>query len=80
MSIKVSIVVPIYKAEAYLPRCIQSILDQTIPDWECILVDDGSPDGCGAICDQAARKGMTAARTAAAQSATRRPARTPAFR
>lgn len=48
---KVSIVVPIYDVEAYLQRCIDSILGQTIVDFELILVDDGSPDGCGAICD-----------------------------
>ena len=56
MSIKVSIVVPVYKVEQYLPRCIESVRAQTFTDWECILVDDGSPDGCGAICDEAARQ------------------------
>lgn len=49
--IKVSIIVPVYKAEQYLHRCVYSILAQTFTDWECILVDDGSPDGSGAICD-----------------------------
>ena len=46
-----SIIVPIYKVEAYLAECIESILNQSFGDFELILVDDGSPDGCGAICD-----------------------------
>lgn len=53
---KISIIVPVYKAEAYLHRCIDSILAQTFTDWECILVDDGSPDGSGSICDEYAAK------------------------
>lgn len=48
----ISIIVPIYKVEDYLHRCVDSILAQTYEDFELILVDDGSPDGCGAICDQ----------------------------
>ena len=48
---EISVIVPVYKAEAYLHACIDSILSQTFSDFELILVDDGSPDGCGAICD-----------------------------
>ena len=47
----VSIVIPVYKTEKYLKDCLNSILHQSFKDWECILVDDGSPDGCGEICD-----------------------------
>ena len=46
-----SVIVPVYNAEAYLDRCVSSILAQTIPDFELILMDDGSPDLCGEICD-----------------------------
>lgn len=53
---KISIIVPIYKVEKYLSRCIDSILNQTFTDFECILVDDGSPDRCGEICDEYAKK------------------------
>lgn len=52
----ISIVVPVYKVEAYLRRCIDSILVQTYRDFELILVDDGSPDNCGKICDEYAKK------------------------
>lgn len=48
----ISIIVPVYKVEPYLRRCIDSILAQTFTDYECILVDDGSPDSCPAICDE----------------------------
>ncbi len=47
----VSIIIPIYKVEPYLERCLKSIKAQTFADFEAILVDDGSPDNCGAICD-----------------------------
>jgi len=53
---KLSIIVPIYKVEKYLRRCIDSILVQTFVDYELILVDDGSPDGCPAICDEYASR------------------------
>lgn len=49
---KLSIIVPVYNVETYLPRCIDSILQQTFKDFELILVDDGSPDACGKICDE----------------------------
>lgn len=52
----ISIIVPVYKVEEYLPRCVDSILAQTFTDFELILVDDGSPDRCGAICDEYAQK------------------------
>lgn len=47
----ISVIVPVYKVEKYLDRCIGSILNQTYTDYELILVDDGSPDRCGKICD-----------------------------
>ena len=49
---KITVIVPAYKVEPYLRRCVDSILNQTFTDFELILVDDGSPDGCGAICDE----------------------------
>ena len=47
----ISVIVPIYKVERYLVKCVRSILNQTYRHLEIILVDDGSPDGCGGICD-----------------------------
>lgn len=51
-----TVIVPIYKVEEYLSACVDSILAQTYHQLQIILVDDGSPDGCGAICDAYARK------------------------
>lgn len=48
----VSIIIPIYKAEKLIRRCLDSVLAQSYTDWECILVDDGSPDASGIICDE----------------------------
>ncbi|NBI70872.1 glycosyltransferase [Clostridiaceae bacterium] len=48
---EISIIVPVYKVEKYLDTCVRSILEQTFADFELILVDDGSPDRCGALCD-----------------------------
>ena len=53
---KVSIIVPVYKVEPYLHQCVDSVLNQTFTDFEMILVDDGSPDSCGAICDEYAKQ------------------------
>lgn len=51
MAPRFSFIVPVYGVEQYLPQCVESILEQTLGDLEVILVDDGSPDGSGAICD-----------------------------
>jgi len=48
----ISVVVPVYKVEPYLDRCVQSILNQTYEDFDLYLVDDGSPDSCGQMCDE----------------------------
>lgn len=76
-----SIIVPIYKVETYLPQCIESVLNQTYNDFEVILVNDGSPDRCGKICDDYATKdrrirvihkendGLVSARQAGAEEA-----------
>ena len=53
---KFSVVIPVYKVEEYLDQCVQSVLDQTYRDLEVILVDDGSPDRCGTMCDAWAKK------------------------
>ena len=53
---EISIVVPVYRVEAYLRPCVDSLLAQTFSDIEIILVDDGSPDSCGSICDEYAAK------------------------
>ena len=54
--ILVSVIVPIYKAELWLHRCLDSLLAQTLENFEIILVDDGSPDRCGIICDEYAKR------------------------
>lgn len=53
---KIAVIVPVYKVEAFLPECIESILEQTFTDFCVVLVDDGSPDNCGKICDEYASK------------------------
>lgn len=72
----ISVIVPVYKVEPYLPKCIESICRQTFSELEIILVDDGSPDCCGQICDEYAQtdprirvihqenRGLSAARNA----------------
>ena len=77
MTPEFSVIVPIYNVEKYLRACLDSILGQSFAGFELILADDGSPDGCGAICDEYARRdgrvqvihlpnrGVTAARRAA---------------
>lgn len=52
---KISIIIPVYKVECYLRRCLDSVINQTYKDIEIILVDDGSPDNCGEICDEYAQ-------------------------
>lgn len=56
MSYKISYILPIYKVEKQLPRCIESVINQDYDNIEIILVDDGSPDGCPKICDDFAKK------------------------
>lgn len=51
-----SVIVPVYNVEKYLTRCIDSILNQTFSNFELILIDDGSPDRCGEICDTYVQK------------------------
>ena len=70
----ISVIVPVYKVESYLRQCIDSILNQTYRNLEILLIDDGSPDKCGEICEEYARldsririfhtgnKGLSAAR------------------
>lgn len=53
---QISVIVPVYKGEKYLPACIDSILQQSFSDFELILIDDGSPDSSGAICDGYAKE------------------------
>ncbi len=79
---KITVIIPVYKVEKYLEKCVRSVLGQTYEDLEVILVDDGSPDGCGAICDGVARSddrvrvihkpngGLSSARNAGLDAAT----------
>lgn len=79
---KFSVVIPVYKVEEYLDQCVQSVLQQTYSNLEIILVDDGSPDRCGAMCDHWAEKddrirvvhqengGLSAARNTGIRNAT----------
>ena len=52
----ISIITSVYDAKECLPACIQSVLNQTFTDFELILVEDGSPNGCGEVCDEWAKK------------------------
>ena len=52
----ISVIVPVYNVERYLDRCVESIIRQSYPYLEIILVDDGSPDNCGMLCDLWAKK------------------------
>ena len=51
----ISVIVPVYNVEKYLDRCVKSILSQSFSDFELLLVDDGSPDRCGEMCDEYAK-------------------------
>ena len=53
---EVSVIIPVYNVKAYLEKCIDSVLEQTFSDYNVILVDDGSTDGSGEICDIYAKK------------------------
>ena len=53
---KLSVIVPVYNVEKYLPQCMDSLLNQTLTDIEVILVDDGSPDNCPSLCDEYAKQ------------------------
>ncbi len=51
-----SLIIPVYRVESYLSKCVESALSQNFEDWEAVLVDDGSPDNCPALCDDYAKK------------------------
>lgn len=53
---KISVIVPVYKVEEYLDECVDSILRQSYTNFELILVDDGSPDRCGEMCNEYQKK------------------------
>lgn len=79
---KFSVIIPVYKVEKYLDQCVQSVVQQTYRDLEVVLVDDGSPDRCGAMCDAWAEQdhrirvvhqengGLSAARNSGIRNAT----------
>ena len=56
MKLVISIIIPVYNASKYLGRCLDSLTNQTYTTWECILIDDGSTDDSGRICDEYAEK------------------------
>lgn len=58
MKPKISVIVPVYKVEPYLKKCVDSLINQTFKEIEIILIDDGSPDDCGLICDQFAENDL----------------------
>lgn len=62
----IGVIVPVYKAEKYIAECVESILAQTYTNFRIILVDDGTPDNAGEICDEYAKKAL------ALQSSTKR--------
>lgn len=78
---KITIIIPVYNVERYLRRCLDIIAAQTFTDWECILIDDGSPYASGAVCDEYAandgrfcvihqdNRGVSAARNAGLDAA-----------
>lgn len=53
---KLTVIIPVYRVEATLDRCVESVVRQHVPEMEIILVDDGSPDKCPQICDEWAQK------------------------
>ena len=56
MGSKISVIIPVYNVEPYLRQCLDSVVNQTYKNLEIIIIDDGSPDNCGAICDEYAAK------------------------
>lgn len=54
--VEISVIVPVYNAERYIERCVDSILTQTFSDFELIMIDDGSTDQSGIICEKYAKK------------------------